>query len=263
LISKDENLKDLILHPVIRSLVDVKWQRLNIFIYLNVFFYFIMLWSLGVFVTVYFKEDVYHPPSDFPLMPKVAGNLKFLMETALNLSQVKNVTMPNDDDVITCTKIIKMKGELMSKTNSTLFDEAYSNCKKFEFQCRRKYSCVQAMRAYQSFVNVLNFKKPQTLLELDKKHGNGSNMLKPDNNSLSLSNYMLQNLKFISGCKFVGLPAYPTPSDKPIRRRRIHTTTDVSNMFTTNKRINTVCNDYISNLESIANTDCEWFGFFF
>jgi ankyrin repeat protein len=90
-ISKNVNLEDFILHPTLRTFIHLKWQRMNFLVYANIFVYFFMLLSMGIFVTAMYRNDVYHPESQFPFLPKVAINAKKnIEELSMNFNESLN-----------------------------------------------------------------------------------------------------------------------------------------------------------------------------
>ena len=60
LMTANEKLKELILHPVIASYLDLKWKKIDIIVYFNMAIYFLFMIFLGCFVINYFHIEVYN-----------------------------------------------------------------------------------------------------------------------------------------------------------------------------------------------------------
>lgn len=59
-ISKNSELKEVILHPVILSFLELKWKKINFIVYFNLLVYFCFMMFLGSFVINFFHHEVYN-----------------------------------------------------------------------------------------------------------------------------------------------------------------------------------------------------------
>lgn len=60
LMTRHKKLKELILHPVIASFLDLKWKKIDFIVYFNMTVYFLFMIYLGCFVINYFHDEVYN-----------------------------------------------------------------------------------------------------------------------------------------------------------------------------------------------------------
>lgn len=58
-ISRNPNLKALILHPVIVSFLEFKWKKIDFIVYFNLTVYFLFMMFLGCFIITFFHHSVY------------------------------------------------------------------------------------------------------------------------------------------------------------------------------------------------------------
>lgn len=95
-IACNRKLKDLILHPVISAFLYIKWRTIDVYVYVNLFIYFICMMFLGFFIISFFYDHNTNS-DDLSMSSRLVGHEEDLLDLLLGIH--------DDDDTLNSNNI--------------------------------------------------------------------------------------------------------------------------------------------------------------
>ncbi|KAL7034426.1 hypothetical protein ACKWTF_007962 [Chironomus riparius] len=98
LISSFEKFKNLVIHPVFTSFLELKWKRMNFLIYIGIFLHFIFLIYMSIFILNFFDSPVYNSNNRLDSTLGMDQSDSYSTELPLDIPYNNDDPLPNIPD---------------------------------------------------------------------------------------------------------------------------------------------------------------------